>query len=290
MKSEVLSTKYVGFPKEGMICLKKSVGHALSHNHTWKVGRSRNKWILQNFWKGIGYGTQNKEQNKVTVAEVDEKSIVDKAEKTDDRFVDYEKGLGYAGGDMETYLEVLEVYYASAVKYKEELENLYKEQDWEKYTIKIHALKSSSLSIGAVVLSNWAKEMELAGKAGQYNVIMKQHQATMERYELVVADIEKYLYAKGCLVKQESQNMERELKNISMERFMEVVDYIIEACENFDRDEAMERTEELCSGKLYEKVLFPYFDVIKTYIDDYEYEQAVEAVRKAVESIMEEVG
>ena len=84
--------------------------------------------------------------------------------------------------------------------------------------------------------------------------------------------------------------MERELKNISMERFMEVVDYIIEACENFDRDEAMERTEELCSGKLYEKVLFPYFDVIKTYIDDYEYEQAVEAVRKAVESIMEEVG
>lgn len=158
------------------------------------------------------------------------------------------------------------------------------------YTIKIHALKSSSLSVGAENLSKQAKEMEMAGKAGQYDVISNQHESAMKLYGQVVADIEKYLREKGYFSKQESEFLPQDLNDISMETFLEMADYIIEACENFDGDEANQKAEELCLCKLDGKSLAEYFVKVKTYIGDYEYEQAIDSVKKAVESIQEEAG
>lgn len=207
-----------------------------------------------------------------------------------DELVDYEKGLAYAGGDQETYFDILKVYFTSSDKYKKELETYYQTKDWEKYTIKIHALKSSSLSIGAEELSSLAKEMELAGKAGQYDVIHSKHAKAMELYDKVVADIEKYLIDKGYFSEQPSENVAQDLKDITMEGFMEMVDHIVEACENFEGDEAIALAEELCSCRVNGKSLAEYFTDVKTYADDYEYEQALAAVRKAVDDIKEEEG
>jgi len=204
--------------------------------------------------------------------------------------VDYVRGLAYTGGDEETYLDVLEVYISSSLKYREELENFYQEKNWEKYTIKIHALKSSSYSVGAERLSELAKEMELAGKAGQYDVIINHHETTMELYAKVVADIEKYLGEKRPLSKQQDELAEQEPEDISMETFMEKIGFVIEACENFERDEALEKIEELCFSKLDDKLLDFYFKDAKSYIDDYEYEMALDSVKKSVESIKEEIG
>ena len=214
-----------------------------------------------------------------------------KEEKSQDTvLVDYEKGIAYSGGDEEIYLEVLEVYYTSGKKYREELENCFTKQDWETYTVKIHALKSSSLSVGAVNLSNQAKEMELAGKAGKYDIIRNQHESAMALYEKVVVEIEKYLHKKGYLTKQESECGSQDLEIISMEKLMEMADRITEACENFDGDEALKLAKELCACKLNERILSVYFDEVKTYIDDYEYEMALDTIRKAVEMIKEEEG
>jgi len=185
---------------------------------------------------------------------------------------------------------VLEVYINSSLKYREELENFYQEKNWEKYTIKIHALKSSSYSVGAERLSELAKEMELAGKAGQYDVIINHHETTMELYAKVVADIEKYLGEKRPLSKQQDELAEQEPEDISMETFMEKIGFVIEACENFERDEALEKIEELCFSKLDDKLLDFYFKDAKSYIDDYEYEMALDSVKKSVESIKEEIG
>lgn len=219
---------------------------------------------------------------KVSVSELT------RSEKKTGGLVDYSRGLKYAGGDEETYLGVLEVYFNSSKKYKEELENFYKEQNWEKYIIKIHALKSSSFSVGAENLSEQAKEMELAGKAGQYDVIFNQHKTVMELYEQVIANIEKYLQEKGCISNLQTDDSNQELKDITMDVFMEKVESIIEACENFEWDEACEKTNELCLYKLNDKALNVYFKDVKTYIDDYEYESALDAIRKSVECIKEE--
>ena len=202
--------------------------------------------------------------------------------------IDYSKGLAYAGGDEATYLDVLEVYFTSGPKYKEELENCYKETDWENYTVKIHALKSSSLSIGAVNLSDQAKEMEMAGKAGQYEIIIKQHESAMVLYGQVIAEIEKYLRERGYFSKQETVIEEVELKDISMEECLKITDIMLEACEVFDGDEVLEKINKLSTYKLNGQVVSGYFAEVKNYIDDYEYELALEAIQKAVEKIKEE--
>ncbi len=149
-------------------------------------------------------------------------------------------------------------------------------------------MKSSSFSVGAENLSEQAKEMELAGKAGQYDVIFNQHKTVMELYEQVIANIEKYLQEKGCISNLQTDDSNQELKDITMDVFMEKVESIIEACENFEWDEACEKTNELCLYKLNDKALNVYFKDVKTYIDDYEYESALDAIRKSVECIKEE--
>ena len=200
--------------------------------------------------------------------------------------VDYKKGLAYAGEDEETYFDILGVYVASSSKYKEELETLYKEKDWDKYTIKIHALKSSSLSVGAVNLSNLAKEMERGGKTGQYNIITDNHEKAMELYEKVVADIEGYL-DNNCF-EEMLEEAAFEWKDIPMEIVIRKVEQIKEACENFEGEEAAGLAEELCFCRLNGKELSEYFTDVKTYADDYEYESALEAVCKAEQMIKEE--
>ena len=55
--------------------------------------------------------------------------------------------------------------------------------------MKVHALKSTSLTIGAEALSAQAKELELAGKRGDIDLIHARHAALMRAYEELCAQI-----------------------------------------------------------------------------------------------------
>ena len=62
------------------------------------------------------------------------------------------------------------------------LEQFFDAKDWENYRITLHALKSTSLTIGAVALSEEAKALEMAAKNGDESYILSHHQAVMEQY------------------------------------------------------------------------------------------------------------
>nr|MCR5452975.1 hypothetical protein [Lachnospiraceae bacterium] len=57
----------------------------------------------------------------------------------------------------------------------EELNGLFEKEDWENYTIKVHALKSSSKLIGATALALEAEALEFAGKEENIDFIDKNH-------------------------------------------------------------------------------------------------------------------
>ena len=69
-------------------------------------------------------------------------------------------------GSEEGYREALEIYYRTIPDKADEIEGFYKDGDIDAYTIKVHALKSSSLIVGATALSELARELEQAGKDG----------------------------------------------------------------------------------------------------------------------------
>lgn len=68
-------------------------------------------------------------------------------------------------------MSVLSVFHKTAKAKADEIENLYKEKDIANYTIKVHALKSSARVIGAGKLSDMARALEEAGKAGDIDTV-----------------------------------------------------------------------------------------------------------------------
>ena len=77
--------------------------------------------------------------------------------------IDRAIGLQYCLDD-ELYHQVLESYLEQGQDYKAQLPVYYETKQWKEYAIVAHAIKSSSLSIGAVTLSDLAKEQEFLGK------------------------------------------------------------------------------------------------------------------------------
>lgn len=74
-------------------------------------------------------------------------------------------------GSEEGYREALEIYYRTIPDKADEIERFLADGDIASYTIKVHALKSSSLIVGATELSELAKELEQAGKVGDTETI-----------------------------------------------------------------------------------------------------------------------
>ena len=70
-----------------------------------------------------------------------------------------------------------------------EIVSLYESADWADYAVMVHALKSTSLTIGAQALSAQAKELELAGKGGDVDYIRQHHLPLLHMYEALCAQI-----------------------------------------------------------------------------------------------------
>ncbi|MDE5823140.1 MAG: response regulator [Lachnospiraceae bacterium] len=100
-----------------------------------------------------------------------------------------ELGLNYCYGAEDFYMEMLQMYYDQSAEKRSEIVALYESGDWAGYAIKVHALKSTSLTIGAEKLSEQAKALELAGKSGDAAYIRENHQTMLESYEAVCACI-----------------------------------------------------------------------------------------------------
>lgn len=79
-------------------------------------------------------------------------------------FLDQEVGLEYCAGDEEIYREVIEGYLEE--DRREDLAKAFDAEDLPNYRVNAHAIKSTSLTIGATELSAKAKALEYAAADG----------------------------------------------------------------------------------------------------------------------------
>lgn len=98
-------------------------------------------------------------------------------------------GLDYCCGEVDFYREMLQMFYFQSNEKKEEIISLYEAADWADYAVKVHALKSTSLTIGAEDLSSQAKALEQAGKKGDSEYIQTNHMSMLRAYEEVCDSI-----------------------------------------------------------------------------------------------------
>lgn len=59
---------------------------------------------------------------------------------------------------------------------------MFREKDYKNYTIKVHAVKSSARTIGAMKLGEEAQKLENAGKDEEFNYIDEHHDSFIENY------------------------------------------------------------------------------------------------------------
>lgn len=103
--------------------------------------------------------------------------------------IDRAIGLQYCLDD-DLYRQVLESYLEQGQEYKEQLPSYYETKAWHDYAVVSHAIKSSSLSIGAVTLSDLAKEQEFLGKDENEEEITKTYDAFYKEFCETLVEIE----------------------------------------------------------------------------------------------------
>ena len=98
--------------------------------------------------------------------------------------LDTSMGMAYCGGSEDLYREVLMSFLENGKP--EEMRRFFKEENWENYRIHMHALKSTSLSIGALGLSDQAGLLEKAVKDGDTAYIKEHHGEVLRQYQLLL--------------------------------------------------------------------------------------------------------
>ncbi|MCR5594525.1 MAG: response regulator [Lachnospiraceae bacterium] len=85
-------------------------------------------------------------------------------------------------GSEKVFFNVLKEYYRVIPSKYDSIKDSYENADWGKYTIEVHALKSSSAQIGAMSLSAMAARLEKAGKETDIEYIKDNTEAMLEKY------------------------------------------------------------------------------------------------------------
>ena len=141
-----------------------------------------------------------------------------------------EQGIINCGGEKESYIEVLQVYYDSGEKRIEDFRRFLESKDYKNYIIAVHGLKSSSASIGAMEFSEQAKSHEFAGKEERYDFIHEDFENLIEQYTEVLHKVKQALICEGVM------DNEADVPELSPETQTQVVMSVCRMVKEYDFD------------------------------------------------------
>ena len=95
--------------------------------------------------------------------------------------LDVKTGLTYCMNEEDFYIEMLQEFLQADKA--SQLKHFLAEEDWDNYRTTVHALKSTSLTIGAAHLSGEAKALEMAAKEGNMDYIRSHHDGVMDEHK-----------------------------------------------------------------------------------------------------------
>ena len=100
--------------------------------------------------------------------------------------IDMDTALQYLGGDLNDYAELAAVYYHTGTDYIPKLLEFYEARDWKNYATIAHTVKSTSKTIGALLLSELAFKEEMAAKNEDEKTVDEYHVSFLREYERVL--------------------------------------------------------------------------------------------------------
>jgi HPt (histidine-containing phosphotransfer) domain-containing protein len=151
--------------------------------------------------------------------------------------IDVAAGVSFCS-DAQDYLKALQTYAGSIESKAAELEKCLNEMDLTGFTLKVHALKSTSRSIGALDLSEHAKALEQAGDAGDAETIRADTPALLAEYRSLAEPLESLFAAERDAA---------ELPALSKPEFDEALATIHDLCVAYD-DTSIQMAMDMLAG------------------------------------------
>lgn len=211
------------------------------------------------------------------------------------KHIDIREGMKNCGGSLEEYYPVIEIVRKYGSSRIQKLQKLMEQEDYEHYTIDVHALKSTAANIGAMELSQMAYEQEMAGKQGNFELLRKKYKDLLDLYALVLEEIEqlqkqaeqekkKEAEAESEETNSEDEKAEVTKSVISEEELLSLLQGIWNLLEEFELDRAEEILKETGSLALEETVTAKLEEARKLLLD-FDMEGAKECLQDLIENI-----
>jgi len=208
------------------------------------------------------------------------------AEQAVGSLIDRCRGIQYCGGNEEDYKEVLQVYLTTGLQKIREIREKYKEEDWKNYTILVHALKSTSIGIGATRLGEMAKELEKAGKEENISYIQAHHKEVIQEYEEVLLEIGgetvRTRFEKTPLSSKEEDKITEPVitEEIDEEQFRLQIEELLNLLDTFEKEEVENKISELYAFSYRGIPMKDVLQPIKDRVNGFDFLSAAEEAAK----------
>lgn len=185
-------------------------------------------------------------------------------------------------GSVEEYRELLKLYCLDGQRKLAVLRELWEKRDYKTYGIEVHALKSASANVGAMKLSDSAREQETAVKRGDETFVDSHISRLLTEYE------EQLEFIRNFLNMCHGENGAEEKRDcVERSDLLQEVRDALDSLENFRAKECARKVEELLRYRLddvIEQKLIRIQEQLKLYEDD----AAEQMLRELAEQIERE--
>lgn len=193
-------------------------------------------------------------------------------EKTKSIFI---KGVDVKGAmeriqvNEEIYLNILKTYYGDLQAKLQRIDQAKREGNIKNFVIDVHGLKSASASIGAMELSELAKELEMAGKNEELDFI-ESHYDTFFRKANEVEENLKEFFAEETVDGEEKMSTDFLQHTLDQEWIKAMVD----ACDDMD-SQRISKLMEALKGKQFNESDSKKIQQMKEYANQYDYDEII---------------
>ena len=143
------------------------------------------------------------------------------------------------------------------------------------YTIEVHALKNTARMIGAMELSKWCYELEMAGNASEVEKLNQQTTGMLQMYRSYKEVLKPYA---------KLQNEDK--KQVPKEVIIGDLNELRDAIDTFDLDKADEVMKQIEEYQFTEE-MEPLLDELRAYVADVAMEEIMATAQKMIEGLKE---
>ncbi|MCR4923949.1 MAG: response regulator [Lachnospiraceae bacterium] len=193
---------------------------------------------------------------------------------------DINLGLENIGGDKEIYDQILLTYYCEGIEKIDRIEEMSKEGDLQLFTTTVHALKSSSASVGATGISSHFKQFEMAGKDGSRDFIEKNLTDVILNFKDLLMTVNHYLQENGLLETESEDTSRKDEEKLDISSLEELYAFM----DRFDLKNAEKLLNSIAEHN-YSHEVNKAVRAIKNDFDTFEYFKAKDKTKELLELI-----